>query len=599
MRSDFQVRKPTVSVTIGDVAVQVTSLTLYHTINTLPYAEFVVVLDNQPSASGIAQFQGIEININTISQLSKILQEKFYNSFNLKPDVHITLFDDNGDEGSTIDFYGFLSNPSVLIRNGQFLLQFTALHQMAILQAFNPQIYSATYYYAKSENFLEDAFATKPRNDSIADRIAVTVSALMNTYQTNWQSLEDPTALKLDYTLEQANSLQYEPAQWNVHTLNQQVVSILQGVLNDSSALTNIDGLSLNGQENPNFHEAPLHETIMELFINSVNAMEALKNLIQPFIFQLNATWSGKLWMEHLQTLVVPQNMLVVPIEGMSFSLASMMELPLLQVIVRGPGSEMYAGSPISMISSVAPLWPRVADPGPEEFYNATQTGSLLARYPGKIPTKTDGTPVPGRYVYVDAPSWICRDFQVLQPEAIAVKPPEQDALVLNITNQQANEKRYADMSSSRIPFLNYLAQYVFNDNFLRRTSARVKTPLFLKPQVGRTYFVRTMGQDKTILMAYLQSVTHTITLDETGGGAYDTELVFSHVRARDAVLSPISLGRTTNGISDPAVTAQVNAAEAALNKLYAQKLSTTSPTIYQLASAQDNMLKEAQAPSA
>jgi hypothetical protein len=104
-------------------------------------------------------------------------------------------------------------------------------------------------------------------------------------------------------------------------------------------------------------------------------------------------------------------------------------------------------------------------------------------------------------------------------------------------------------MSKARLPFLNYLAQHIFKDMFLGRATSRLRVPLCLSAQVGRTYFIRSTGQPTSIYIGYLEAVTHTVKLENNSAIA-ETELVFSHVRARNAVLTPLSLGDATTDVT-------------------------------------------------
>jgi hypothetical protein len=622
----YQTRAPKVRMFIGEVEVPIVAVTYYHTINMLPYVEAQVLLDNKPSADGVASIGGVEINVKTIGVLAKVLQEKFYNSFDLEPDVTIIAADDNvPGQINPNTMRGFLANPGVMVRNGQFLLAFTVLHPMVRLQAFNPQLYggmvNATDSYATNDDYIarhfsnsgsqdSKAYSSDPhmkRDNSISDRIYVAITSLVDEYTQHWASVTNPVkttpsmpvftapqptlleggssalsafagitpqvpgpTLKqaaVDRAIAAANLKNqqeqskikidrnlYEPAQWNMHALNVRLLPTLQQVLKDSTPLTIIDNLAnKDGTANVNFSEQPLHETIMAALTSSPDALSALLQLTKPFMFQLNATWDDKIWLEHMQTMEIPQSMLVVPFDSLTFNLASQFEIPVLQVIVRGPGSDywMVGSMMASPASSAAPMYPMLTEPSAADLtqlYN--QSGRTLVRYPDVVATREDGSPVPGRYVYVDAPYWISPDFQNLDPSSLQNNPSGTDALNKSVDNTTDYQKKFAAMAKARTGFMRYIAEYTFKDIMLSRTTVRCRIPLFLKPQVGRPYFIKAMGHESSFLIAYLQSVTHTIRMDNESAGA-DTELVFSHVRARNADIVPVGLAFQSDGIAE------------------------------------------------
>ena len=113
--------------------------------------------------------------------------------------------------------------------------------------------------------------------------------------------------------------------------------------------------------------------------------------------------------------------------------------------------------------------------------------------------------------------------------------------------------KKRLDAGEQRMNFLRYIAKYFFKQTYLERATARVRVPMTFLPQVGRTYFLRESGQDKSIYVGYLTSVTHTLVLEE-GHGVADTQLTFSHVISRDANLLPIVLGDAEDGTNTAAL---------------------------------------------
>ena len=551
----FAARKPTARAAIGTIPVPVNSVTLYHTINTLPYAEFSVALDSAPSSSGLVSVGGVQIDIASMNTLSKVLQEKFYNSFSLNPDVTLDIWDGDGayDEknkawGNHIQFIGFMGNPSFQVQNGQFMMVITVMHSMCRLQAFNASIYSNQALYATAQDVfgdpLENAFSDDVlRDDSIAHRLFALIYYVMNNFTQSLQNTLDPTKITAAQKKENQTNPVFEPVQWNVHVLNQQLLPTLLKVIRESAEWTKIDGLSDGkGGMNPYFSDIPLHRTLYDTLFNSPTLLDTFSAILPVFMFQMNATWSDTLRIEHLQTMELPRSMIVVPVGALNFSLASMFEVPTLQVIARGPASDFYGTLPVSTESAVAPLAPSVAQLTQEDAAEILdQSHRILGRYPKLVPTDKNNNPIPGRYLYVEAPYWVGEDSSLmadLQQVIDDTKDPRELAVAKVNTNIEAR----LDNANVRENFLNYFARYTFKDVFLDRTTARISIPLLLTPQVGRTYFLRTVGQTSSMYVGYLQSVTHTLNINEQSGAA-DTMLTFTHIVARSADLISMSLG--------------------------------------------------------
>ena len=554
----YQARAPKAQAYIGKVKVPVQAVSLFHTINQLPYAEFTVALDSNPNDSGLISVGGVQISIAGINQLSKFLQEKFYNSFSLTPDARLVVDDGSGN---TITFNGFLVNPVFYVENGRFLMDFTLLHSMIRLQALNASIYSYIPMYGTTQDIYNDSLlgvynadksATKgdevpKRDDSVASRFYLLLNMLQDNYEQLYRDQLDPTRITQLQKDQNAVNPEFEPAMWNIHALNKLLLKDVQNVCTRSKIWTEIQGLSSQGEQNPNFSDAPLHRALFDIMFNSPSIMDALTAMLPMFMFQMNAYWNDTLWLEHSQTLEVPYSMIVTPVGALQFSLSALYEIPLLQVIARGPASDMYSLFPTAGDNPNAPISPVKAEPGALDAEQIrAQTYHLLSRYPSQVPT-LEGKAIPGRYMYVDAPYWIGFDVnEILAAQdsvgAIDIKGAGKNAYLSALDSQKTMTRKRLDAGSARMNFLRYIAKYTFKEQYLAKTSARVRIPMMLTPQVGRTYFLRELGQDKSIYIGYLQSVTHTLVLDQ-GAGTADTELVFSHVISRDASLLPILLG--------------------------------------------------------
>ena len=567
----YAARRPSGKVFIGDVAVPVQSVTLYHTINQLPYAEFTVALDSNPGDTNLISVGGVQISIAGINQLGKLLQEKFYNSFTLSPDTKL-LVDDGG--GNVIDFRGFLVNPQFEVEGGRFLMNFTMLHSMVRLQAFNAGIYSNVTMYGTTGDTYNDSlmrvyntFNTDgdlvTRDDSVMSRVNLLLNMVLNNYENEYRSRINPDAITQLQNTENGVNPEFEPAMWNIHALNKKLLDAVVKVCTRSKIWTEIQGLSDGqGHQNPHWSDAAMHRQLFDILFGSASLLDAFSMICNTFMFQMNAHWNDTIWLEHTQTMEIPYSMIVTPVGALQFSLSSMFEIPLLQVIARGPASDLYSMMPTTMGDTSVPLAPTGKTPDALDAQQLRdQSTRILVRYPSRVP-KFKGQVMPGRYMYVDAPQWLGWDENEIQsaaitgpsnPNTIDIATAGNDIHLNAIANQQSMVQKRLDTGTQRMNFLRYIAKYFFKENYLARATARVRVPMTFLPQVGRTYFLRESGQDKSIYIGYLQSVAHTLVLEE-GHGVADTQLVFSHIISRDANLLPVVLGDAEDGTDTAAL---------------------------------------------
>lgn len=562
----FEARNPKVSVMIGDVEISVDTVTMYHTINNLPYVEFSAALDNgNAKATGVASIKGVKIDLDKIGQLGKLLQERVMNDFSVDPDVSLDITDGDGNHKV---FRGYLGNPTFQVSGSQLIMVFTALHSMASLQAFNPQIYFSSEFFAVGQDPLKPFFQLN-RFRSIAKRLQVAIDGLI----TSFGGFRGDTAEAATATVNQTLLNRPEPLQWDVHSLNTnpKILADLHQVLADSEKLTEIDGIELE-----DFNDVWLDRGMYDSITGNIHMIDVLKSTTPMFLFQMNCMWEHKLWLEHSMTMEVPRSMIKAPIGDIAFSLASMFEIPVLQVVLQGAGSEFYVYSPISEDINQAPVAPEVGAPEHQEVPDIyDQSGKTLLRYPSQVTLvpKTSISPggiQPGTYLTVQAPAWIGPDFVKVSAEATTDENPNIDGIRSVADYQKAQSVNFAGMAGARAKVLSYIAKYVFRDVFLRRTNATIRIPFNLAPQVGRTYFIQATGQVESLYIGYLQSVTHTVKIEGNASIA-DTQLVFTHVRARNANLRSIDNAEKDENSSLASLNQQLDSNEAALNKMAAK----------------------------
>ena len=575
----------TVVCKVGNVTMPINAITLRHTINTLPTAEFVTQLTNTGS--------GTSINLQQFQELNRIVQQRFYNNFSIVPDTSIEIID--GD-GNAITFVGFLMQPQFRLSDGQLNLVFSVVHLGIIFQAFNGSAYNITPYFAASDfdtyfagisnlvkntGLLSQLEKLPPINASdqawktfmgqtpgvaglfVAGTYPPTKAPVTNSIaQTIWTIIQNAhVTLSKDAEVSGDNAAAIRSIM-NVAVLNANtaVLPYIKNFLMGSCLTTAINGLTAWGTSDSNLSPdtAPLHETIFKILTETPNFLISIFNYIPPFLFQLNATWDGRLAFEPNQFIEPPNGRYIkTPIEDITFNIAGAHELPLAQVIVQSKMDEFWTfGGNFGADSSNIDAFDNNLNPNidiiPQSidlqgFFNTLvyRSGTLrfLSKYPS-IPTVTAG-----RYMTVTAPSWTTPTSYTTADYGIGTDLADLTVMAPNRFTNAANiyetefQKNLRQKQESRVPVLDYLARLTYASCVLDRTNAFVNIPLNLQVQVGRTYDLQSMEGDSSY-HGFLNAVTHTITLSGQQGSA-TTSLDFSHVVVTGAVLNGINSAST------------------------------------------------------
>ena len=569
----------TVTAQVGNVSIPVNTITFRHTINALPMVEFTTQLANHETGNKTG------IDLAEFQKLSVLAQEKFYNRISFIPDTNIFVTDGDGNK---LVFTGYLMNPQLRIISGQISLSFSAIHVGAAFQAFNGSVYNSISYYSASSLGQEYFGSTDPEPlgpPGLLSQLENMPS--INDSDDDWTTFFDET--------DQDDMLFNPNSPWpRTNSIAQRIYAIIQGlhtralkVTSDQDAeikdILNISVLNANSAvlpyikhflmgslrtsiiegltdfstdfENSVPADSPLLQTIFNILTESPNFLASVLNYINPFMFQLNATWDGKLAFEPNQFVQPPGNRLIkAALSDVTFALASNHELPLAQVIVLYPPEEFYAYGgnmgtdqiPTALLglslqgNPGTDVQPQNLKPGAifniaDGFENISFAGDTL-RYSAKYPEKPIVTA--GQYLMVMAPAWTYPTSYVGK-DLFAAKTQGENRFDAAVVQAAQNVENLTGLHTGRIPILDYLARTTYESCVLAKTSSFVSIPLCLKVQVGRTYTLASMD-GAPLYQGYLNGVVHTIVIADTGAQA-QTSLNFSHIIAVGAKLDGIN----------------------------------------------------------
>ncbi len=504
---------------IGNVVIPISGLSFMHTIDELPYATVEVQLDNLGSQSIISKHLGtVEIDIDKFNTLSRLTQEKILNDFKVTPDTQLGITDGQGD---SFVLKGFLGKPRFQFREGELILSYTIVHAGAALQALNTRIYAAQSLYALTA--INDFFATSEtegiqKGTSVAARIKVILQGLMKSacFLPNVVDPNQYDALPID-------------------KLNRTVIDQALKFLDKSTPVTEIDGINL-----PDFINDNIYKLIYDTLVDSANFMQAIGYFGEAFMFQMNAEYDGSLWMEwKQQNTPAGKRIVKVPVQNLSFSMASIFQLPILQMLVQGQGMDAYALSGhIGIRQGDAPATATVVDPTQTIHAEIVNTGdagiqlTALAKFPLAIPRNAAGL-----FGMIDAPEWLNPDLVTLGlANRIAAFGTEADRMAA-VTDEIKNyDNMLTGAAKARQQIMLYMAKLAFKSLYLADTIGIVTMPLNMTVRPGYTYNVLSVTGDP-LFVGYLKAVTHDINIKSEAAAALTT-LEFTHVLAPGASIN-------------------------------------------------------------
>ena len=504
----------------------VSGIVLRHTIDELPVAEVSVQLGNMDQVTEAIQ-SSVAINTDTFRKAAGLLQEKIYNEFRVTPDVRLIVRDGNKD--FKLEFNGFLARPEMVIREGQVAIKLAMVHAKASLQAWTGQIYSSVEPYVTP--YLADAFGDKSSTDaqrggkgkSVALKVLGLIEHMMNS-------------VELAPTVDEISEFTMMP----LHRLNLRALPVVKAMLLASESTTEIDGLS-----DDEFDPSNCYATLLDVLRNSQNFLAALKALSHLFMFQMNADWKGNLWLEPVPSLSdgTGNRVIQVPMEQVRFNMAHLYELPLQQVVVVGPGVNLYVFSgQTGLQQGEPPATPIPLSAG--EFYSGRlpEDGDIwtrmqcIARYPEVV-----GQDMVGNFFVLNAPSWINADAILDSQLDLAKKDLDdaKDRFANSVAGQKAIQDNFLRASKPRNKLLSYMARQLFHALYLSGTYASITVPLDLRPCVGRRYQVQDLA-GRPMFEGLLRDVHHEVSLGVESAASASTTLMFTHIVVAEAKLTQL-----------------------------------------------------------
>ena len=527
-----------VSVTaqIGQVSIPINAITLINTVDEAPQATFTTQLMNSASA----QLGSAHIDLGIYAALNRSIQEFILNKFTVTPNLKIVVTD--GD-GVSIKFEGFVGRPETDILEGGLSIRMTGIQQVAALQCLNGNIYTDQHLYSFPEDigflpiqepnlvgvtsgFGANVALALDQIPSIAKRLSIILRSLASNYQANRDI---------------ANA-QFQSSP--IKDLNLKALDPVLKFLSNSEQLTSFDAIA-----DPAFMQHNLYLSLYSALVDSPDFYQAVQVYLRMFLFQMTCDWSADTAkMEYLRVLDDPgNNAIEVPVASATFNLAHMHEVPIIQAIVQGNGSELY-GVTGGMLGTTVPqptFTPVIAE---QDIHSAIEEAKSLGdtslktigRWPQTLPAGTSGA-----IRVIRAPSWINQDkitpTELEDPLSLALASSLGAIDSLSARLGIIQDKLVAS-GQIRKSLCDILAEFAFKDVFLRGVMASVSCPLCLGVKVGRTYTV-TDTTGKEVLVGYLKSVQHRISVIQDGAEAMTT-MTFSHVRAPGVQLSVLTNGK-------------------------------------------------------
>lgn len=508
---------------IGKTTIPVSSVTLRHTIDELPYAEIWVQLDNRSTEdSGV---QGVvDMNSEKFRKLMQLFQEKILNEFKILPDCRLTVVDPNGYK---LTFNGFLGKPDFVMRDGQVNLVVGMIHAKAALQAWNGMIYNYIQPYVL--NFV-DAFGEKASSEAQKADEGKSVSARV-------LALVEYAMRSVTVVPNQNDRTEYDMLP--VHLLNQRAMPVVSEVLTASKTTTEIDGL-----QDDEFDDSNLNNQLFEVLRNSPSMWDALVTFGHMFLFQTNADWQGRLWLEPIQSTELPKDRIIsVPTSDIRFNAATLFQIPLLQVIVVGGDNELYVLCGNLGVNQGAPPSTPIPTTGAEHYAaRIAEDGDLWTKMSciSKYPAEVDRDAV-GNFFVLQAPSWVNTDaiLDAMLTQLESGIDPELSRF--ENAGRSFNNVRDTLLANGkpRIKLLTYMAEQLFKSLFLANTSASVTIPFDVRPMVGRTYEFEDID-GHGLFIGYLKDVVHSVSLNADGASTASTTLFFTHIQVTGAQLKQL-----------------------------------------------------------
>jgi hypothetical protein len=477
------------------------------------------------------RFGAVAMNLDKFNALTRATQEKILNAYRVDPDTQLVVRDGEYKEpgdGHELLLKGFLGQPEFRIREGDVFLNYSLVHAKAVLQAFNTRIYGAQelYTFTVPRHFF-DLHAAGERvinASSVADRIRVIIDGML-THYTPLPNLVDPT--------------KYDA--FPIHNLNLTVVDKVREFLNISSITTEIQDIS-----EPNFKNDNLLWTIWNTLLESANFFQAIAAFNQEFMFQMNADYEGSVWLEWSQVNTdIGDREISVPLQNVTFTMANIFQLPILQVLVQANGLDLYGLSGDLGVFQ-GQLGPQ---PIPMDFGKIIQaavvpsgdTGTQmtsLARWPLAIPRNAIGT------IYLLAPPlWLNPELTTVDMvAALSALGSKKGQLQATIDNALSLKSQMHGDAKTRDQVMTYMAKQQFKKLFLEGTTGQITIPLNLRVRPGYHYLVSSVTGE-TLFTGYLVNATHDVQISSAGGAAATTSLSFTHIKAP---------GATINALEDP-----------------------------------------------
>lgn len=476
------IRRPSISVNLGDSGVEVAEFNAVLSVNQPPS---ITVKVHSAGGDAVRSIGSADMAQIVGQQQSKMFSER-------TPDITVSA--DDGDKGS-FSFKGFTTSVGNTIGRDVGIV-YGAVHQVAQLAELNTSI----YHMEK----VPDKMADKHPTGSIAARMkAVTERIVKNWVENTWyRSRLDPIVL-------------------GIHAGNAALLEIWYKILGASDESTKLEGMDAldtvrSVQESIHMYMTSSLLRGTEDFFQTIGGMGMDFQML--YIPPSDAEGSGTLAM--MEGLMKKQAAAVVDESGTYIACGSSDIRPPTHVIAKGSAS----------ITPSNPAWNFSNDVSKE----TTQViDAVYASYP-------EGLVSGGHVVNFTPPAWMPREIPTVAKDASDIKkiagsksPGSLDVtkFLQNVEGRALLMEQIANESLRKV-MTSWLKQ-AYIDMALGSSVATITLPLSFKWEPGKFYKISSSGKKGGVICSgLLNKVQHNLAVKSGGMGSASTTLNFSHVEA-------------------------------------------------------------------
>ena len=471
--------------------------------------------------------------MSRLMDLSTDFQKAVFDSVKLGSDCTITVDDNTIGNGNNLVFKGTVSSPNLAVSAGNLSASFSVLHEDTQMEAFNPSIYQTDQHSmggGHDGSDVLDTFASLfdghgkvGKSHQVSDHIQMLLNATVHDNKITelilYPAGKDP-----------ANASHRTAVVRNAHEINRVFVTKVEDFLNRSKTGTGLHipdigdrlqefALLSGGEAGGAKVDLPTYRKwMLSSYLGSKNFFNFLVSTICPaFLFEYVCNLDAKSYMQHVHYNHEPKATIGIKPASISLNLGSTYQRPLGQVVVYGPGADVFGNGTTDALMDIG-AWPNPIDP------------------PG------------GKIINLQAPGWYAPQGNM--PEQIFIEPVKRPAGAQGGRQIQPNAlqkaRTVAKLQGANqkdvISFLQIWARKNYGLFALQNTSASFTLPLDVswghtdgKP-IGERYEITIepvgAGYPVEVFEGHLQRVKHDVILQGAANqGSATTTLEFQYIK--------------------------------------------------------------------